>query len=234
MLEDTNSLDAAQLIWQHFYFDVQTLGKHSHCHIYFAGCDCVHRSFTVWSVSAVGTESWFSIHRSFTVWSVSAVGTESWFSIHRSFTVWSVSAVGTESWFSIHRSFTVWSVSAVGTECWFSVHRSFTVWSVSAVGTECWFIKLIYFFASFKGPLCSVRSFDFKVQVMFRLLTPHLLKSLFNSNSFKCQIIDHWDKMSHATRKPVYAICEQQRRRSACASAQFDQRLWFSLPLYLL
>ena len=26
-------------------------------------------------------------------------------------------------------------------------------------------------------------------------------------------------------RKPVYAICEQQRRRSACASAQSDQRL---------
>ena len=27
--------------------------------------------------------------------------------------------------------------------------------------------------------------------------------------------------------KPVYAICEQQRRRSACASAQSDQRLCF-------
>ena len=26
-------------------------------------------------------------------------------------------------------------------------------------------------------------------------------------------------------RKPVYAICEQQRRRSACASAQSDQHL---------
>ena len=31
-------------------------------------------------------------------------------------------------------------------------------------------------------------------------------------------------------RKPVYAICEQQRRRSACASAQSDQRLCYSLP----
>ena len=31
-------------------------------------------------------------------------------------------------------------------------------------------------------------------------------------------------------RKPVFAICEQQRRRSACASAQSDQRLCFSLP----
>ena len=26
-------------------------------------------------------------------------------------------------------------------------------------------------------------------------------------------------------RKPVYAICEQQRCRSVCASAQFDQHL---------
>ena len=28
-------------------------------------------------------------------------------------------------------------------------------------------------------------------------------------------------------RKPVYAICEQQRRRSDCVSAQSDQRLCF-------
>ena len=36
--------------------------------------------------------------------------------------------------------------------------------------------------------------------------------------------------MRHVMRKPVYAICEQQRRRSACASAQSDQRLCCSLP----
>ena len=36
--------------------------------------------------------------------------------------------------------------------------------------------------------------------------------------------------MSHVTRKPVYATCEQQRHRSACASAQFDQHLCCSLP----
>ena len=32
-------------------------------------------------------------------------------------------------------------------------------------------------------------------------------------------------KLSHVMRKPVYAICEQQRRRSACAFAQSDQCL---------
>ena len=36
-------------------------------------------------------------------------------------------------------------------------------------------------------------------------------------------------QLSHVTRKPVYALCEQQRRRSACASAQSDQRLCCSI-----
>ena len=31
-------------------------------------------------------------------------------------------------------------------------------------------------------------------------------------------------------RNPIYAICEQQRRRPACASAQSDQRHYCSLP----
>ena len=35
--------------------------------------------------------------------------------------------------------------------------------------------------------------------------------------------------MSHVMRKPVYVICEQQRRRSVCTSAQSDQRLCCSL-----
>ena len=36
--------------------------------------------------------------------------------------------------------------------------------------------------------------------------------------------------MTHVMRKPVFAICEQQRRRSACASAQFEQHICCSLP----
>ena len=39
-----------------------------------------------------------------------------------------------------------------------------------------------------------------------------------------------YNKMSLVMRKPVYAICEQQRRRSTCASAQSDQHLCCSLP----
>ena len=33
-------------------------------------------------------------------------------------------------------------------------------------------------------------------------------------------------------RKPVFAVCVQQGRRSACASAQSDQRICCSLPRY--
>ena len=36
--------------------------------------------------------------------------------------------------------------------------------------------------------------------------------------------------LSHIARKPIFTICEQQRHRSACASAQSDQRLCCSLP----
>ena len=38
------------------------------------------------------------------------------------------------------------------------------------------------------------------------------------------------NSLSHVMRKSVYDICEQQRRRSAYASAQSDQHLCFSLP----
>ena len=37
-------------------------------------------------------------------------------------------------------------------------------------------------------------------------------------------------KSPEPMRKSVYAICEQQRRRLACAFAQSDQRLCYSLP----
>ena len=38
------------------------------------------------------------------------------------------------------------------------------------------------------------------------------------------------NEMSHNMTKPVNAICKQQRCRSACTSAQFDQRLNCLLP----
>ena len=37
-------------------------------------------------------------------------------------------------------------------------------------------------------------------------------------------------KQSRVMTKPVYAICKQQKRRSACALAKSDQRLCCSLP----
>ena len=38
------------------------------------------------------------------------------------------------------------------------------------------------------------------------------------------------NNLGHVMTKPDFAICEQQRRRSACASTQSDQRLCCSLP----
>ena len=45
-----------------------------------------------------------------------------------------------------------------------------------------------------------------------------------NEFHFIVSLYNHY--LSHVMRKPVYAICKQQRRRSACASAQSDQRLY--------
>ena len=41
------------------------------------------------------------------------------------------------------------------------------------------------------------------------------------------QIDEKQNNLSNVMRKPVFAICEQQRRRSACASANSDQHLCF-------
>ena len=52
---------------------------------------------------------------------------------------------------------------------------------------------------------------------------------LHTTNGIKFREYEVRGRPSHVMRKPVYAKCEQQRRRSACAPAQSDQRLCFSL-----
>ena len=52
-----------------------------------------------------------------------------------------------------------------------------------------------------------------------------ILIHLLNLNVPKYQFY-----FSHVMRKPVYAICKQQRHRSACTFPQSDQRLCCSLP----
>ena len=44
---------------------------------------------------------------------------------------------------------------------------------------------------------------------------------------FLCSIVS--EDLSYVMRKTVFALCEQQRRSSACASAQSDQHLCCSL-----
>ena len=55
-------------------------------------------------------------------------------------------------------------------------------------------------------------------------------KTLKLLTNCRIQKVSGYMYFSHAMRKPVFAICEQQRRRSACAFAQSDQRLSCSLP----
>ena len=53
------------------------------------------------------------------------------------------------------------------------------------------------------------------------------IQSLYFSQSIHTWLHEEWHiQVSHVMRKRVYAICEQQRRRSACA----DQHLRWSLP----
>ena len=58
-----------------------------------------------------------------------------------------------------------------------------------------------------------------------------------NINTTRCMVhwykirftcVVHWYKMDPGARKPVFGVCEQHRRRPAYASAQSDQRLWYS------
>ena len=64
--------------------------------------------------------------------------------------------------------------------------------------------------------------FCFATTVSWYLYIGHFIDSF--TRLLFCFLTLH---LSHIMRKPVYAICEQQRRRSACASAQSDQRLCF-------
>ena len=59
---------------------------------------------------------------------------------------------------------------------------------------------------------------DYKYQI--RLTRPNL-SQLLDSN---------WISLSHVVGKPVYAICEQQKRRSSCTFLQSDQCLCCPLP----
>ena len=53
-------------------------------------------------------------------------------------------------------------------------------------------------------------------------------KNSFPSNMAEVRQI--YVKMGHIMRKSAFVICEQQSRRSACASMQSDQRLCCLLP----
>ena len=54
-----------------------------------------------------------------------------------------------------------------------------------------------------------------------------ILDQVLRCKSMDTSVFDEFHYLSHIMRRSVYAICKQQKRRSACASAQSDQRLCF-------
>ena len=81
----------------------------------------------------------------------------------------------------------------------------------------CWGVFLGFF-----SPLDGVKFFDSgQTPQLMIVWSTHCIFSVFSIVKF-----------SHGMRKSVYNICEQQRRRSACASAQSDQHLCCSLPSF--
>ena len=78
----------------------------------------------------------------------------------------------------------------------------------------CFFFLFLFFF------------FFFVVVVVFNVKLDAI--NSFPSNTAEERHI--YLKMDHIMRKSVFVICEHQRRRSACASTQSDQRLCCSLP----
>ena len=67
--------------------------------------------------------------------------------------------------------------------------------------------------------------FYFSVSYLSMYQLESWIKEIYNKISER--LVLH---LSHIVRKPVNGICDQHRRRSACASAQSDQCLCCSLP----
>ena len=101
-------------------------------------------------------------------------------------------------------------------------------------GSMQFFCVFIFLFLLF---ICSFFFFDKKteskgIHILLDNMSSLKMRGLWHSQQswtipnefhFIVSLYNHY--LSHVMRKPVYAICKQQRRRSACASAQSDQRI---------
>ena len=74
----------------------------------------------------------------------------------------------------------------------------------------------------------QIKGIPIKFWVVYKTFPSWIVLTVFNithTNTWSRRLY-----MSRVTRKPVLAIYKQQRSRSACTSAQSDQRLYYSLP----
>ena len=92
--------------------------------------------------------------------------------------------------------------------------RSDCSWSLIRVYTVC------HSFCVLLRHYCMVKSYWSNFRFITAIISSAPISTMFT--------VGHY--MSHVMRKPVYVICEQQRRRSDCTSAQSDQHLCCSLP----
>ena len=95
----------------------------------------------------------------------------------------------------------IWTIVKIQSNADYMSFRSF-IWASSATFFRCRSFLKITFLMHAHGVLCESNAWTLRQQYISIILFSQ-------------------PQLSHVMRKPVYAICEQQRRRSACASPLF-------------
>ena len=103
---------------------------------------------------------------------------------------------------------------------YFVVHNIF-LYSLCVIG------RLCFMFVALSGHL--IYHFSVLFQWFRCMCHPGFKPRMSRSLVIACSS-DSYHYRSYIMRNPVHAMCEQQRLRSTCASAQSDQRLCCSLP----
>ena len=93
-------------------------------------------------------------------------------------------------------------------------------------------ISLFFYIQNFK-PLASLCSWSGRIESYLVENSEDMFSrdvAVVTMNVDPFLALCHWWLLSYVLRKPDFAICEQQRRRSACAATQSDQHLCCLLP----
>ena len=101
--------------------------------------------------------------------------------------------------------------------------------SVSKLTDHCYMIEILLLWRKTKW----TNQLSWGECILFTIVLIKHFPSIVSADISQQIVHVHWTslslQMNHIMRKPVFAICEQQRWRSACASTQSDQCLCCSL-----